>query len=127
MLEPGLQILKNSEYSISLNPFFSVLVCDFSVFFIILNKSECFNSKNPFISVCQYVILIQTALTSDPGASEGQVSINIQGEYGDTGERKLSGRSPWKPGEEASFIIESVSLGALTKIKLQFEVQGTTI
>lgn len=86
-----------------------------------------FNSKNPFISVCQYVILVQTALTSDPGASEGQVSINIQGEYGDTGERKLSGKSPWKPGEEASFIIESVSLGALTKIKLQFEGQGTTI
>lgn len=73
------------------------------------------------------MILIQTALTSDPGASEGQVSINIQGEYGDTGERKLSGRSPWKPGEEASFIIESVSLGALTKIKLQFEGQGTAI
>lgn len=75
-----------------------------------------FNSENPFISVCQYVILVQTALTSDPAASEGQVSINIQGEYGDTGERKLSGKSPWKPGEEASFIIESVSLGALTKI-----------
>lgn len=86
-----------------------------------------FNSENPFISVCQYVILVQTALTSDPAASEGQVSINIQGEYGDTGERKLSGKSPWKPGEEASFIIESVSLGALTKIKLQFEGQGKTI
>lgn len=86
-----------------------------------------FNSENPFISVCHYVILVQTALTSDPAASEGQVSINIQGEYGDTGERKLSGKSPWKPGEEASFIIESVSLGALTKIKLQFEGQGKTI
>lgn len=86
-----------------------------------------FNSENPFISVCQYVILVQTALTSDPAASEGQVSINIQGEYGDTGERKLSGKSPWKPGEEASFIIELVSLGALTKIKLQFEGQGKTI
>ncbi|XP_061166198.1 lipoxygenase homology domain-containing protein 1-like [Saccostrea echinata] len=76
------------------------------------------------LPVCQYVILVQTSMTSDPGSSEGQVSINIQGEYGDTGERKLSGKSPWKPGEEASFIIESISLGALKKIQLQFEGQG---
>lgn len=70
---------------------------------------------------------MQTSLTSDPAASEGQVSINIQGEYGDTGERRLSGKSPWKPGEEASFIIESISLGVLTKIKLQFESQGRAL
>jgi hypothetical protein len=73
------------------------------------------------------VILVQTSLTSDPAASEGQVSINIHGEYGDTGERRLSGKSPWKPGEEASFIIESISLGALSKIKLQYEGQGRSI
>ncbi|XP_048764444.2 lipoxygenase homology domain-containing protein 1-like isoform X2 [Ostrea edulis] len=78
------------------------------------------------LPVCQYVILVQTSLTSDPAASEGQVSINIQGEYGDTGERRLSGKSPWKSGEEASFIIESISLGVLTKIKLQFESQGVS-
>ena len=74
------------------------------------------------------MIAIETGKLSDPAASHGLVSINLIGQYGDTGSRLLSNSvlntSPWKPGAEDVFIIEAVSVGKIEKVELQFEGQG---
>ncbi|KAK3092113.1 hypothetical protein FSP39_025311 [Pinctada imbricata] len=82
------------------------------------------------LPLTQYVVVVTTSKDSDPMASHGLVSLNLIGQFGDTGMRPLnqsilSDSSPWKPGSEDVFIIEAVSVGKVETIQLQYEGQDT--
>ena len=78
------------------------------------------------VSVLRYIVAVTTGGYKDAGTDKGNVSINLIGVDGDTGQRELVGaisknRTLWQSGETDIFIVEAVSVGRLKRVEIKFD------
>ena len=71
------------------------------------------------------MIAVTTGSYKDAGIEGCMVKVNLIGPDGDTGLQELAGavskhRQLWQPGQTDIFILESVSVGKIKKIELNY-------